>query len=112
MKFAYCSTRVVSCTRLAHNAKMSCFLFSDKQKALGGHIEYKGKDLTFSPSIRGMPKMQMDGYIYLRETAKANKTYWVCERARKFKCRARAITTKGSGKVTINDQEHNHMPDV
>nr|XP_029723248.1 FLYWCH-type zinc finger-containing protein 1-like [Aedes albopictus] len=71
--------------------------FRIKRRHSGAQIEYRGRDVTFSPSCRGMPKMMLEGYVYIRNAGNATKTYWLCERGKRFKCRARAITYRGTG---------------
>nr|XP_029723251.1 FLYWCH-type zinc finger-containing protein 1-like [Aedes albopictus] len=83
-----------------------------KRRYVGAQIEYRGRGVTFSirRGRRCMPKMTLEGYVYRRNAGNAIKTYWRCEREKRFKCRARAITYQGTGRITINEHSHNHMP--
>ncbi|KAL1402711.1 hypothetical protein pipiens_005971 [Culex pipiens pipiens] len=96
------------------NSLVTYWSSSRKQKKGGNsktHLPYEGKDVMFTPSNRGRPKLILKHYSFKRDKGDSTKTYWTCDKFSKFKCRCRAITYK-SGQITVNEYEHNHPPDM
>lgn len=67
--------------------------------------------LHFLPGTKGNLKMLYNGYAYLKNNARNEKTYWLCARNRKCKCRARLITLDGTRELLVKNQLHNHEPE-
>lgn len=99
-----------SCSNYSSPITCVCVLFVVDKNKYGAQFEFEGRNVMIAPSKYGFPKLHLDGYIYLRNVEKYGKVYWVCERARKIKCKARAITYRGKSRITINEFDHNHRP--
>lgn len=68
---------------------------------------------------RGGLKLDVHGFIYEKNRITVDKQYWACELRsnKKYKCKARLITTfdKEVNKYKLLEgphQEHNHEPDA
>ncbi len=72
---------------------------------------------TFAEAIqssRGMIKINIDGFIYIKDKNRNDSYYWVCENRHKaMKCTARATTICIGDRHEIrsfNAEQHNHAP--
>ncbi|XP_030562987.1 uncharacterized protein LOC115764216 [Drosophila novamexicana] len=61
---------------------------------------------------KGIPKLQMDGFEYVRKSRQGSKTYWVCaQNRRQLRCSARIMTCSSTGELAVKNPEHNHEPE-
>lgn len=68
--------------------------------------------LYFLPGTKGNMKIMYNGYAYFKNNARNDKTYWLCARNRKCKCRARLITLDQTYELVVKYQQHNHEADT
>lgn len=93
---------------LLHHAKENCFpLVLDTVQQLSSM-----KNLVFSLSQRGTPKLIMHGYSFLRNKGNSHTTYWRCSKMRtKVRCLAKILTNRQKDTILFRNIQHNHPPD-
>lgn len=87
-------------------------------------INIKNKNITkrtvlseefkdFAQFQRNGKRLVHNGYFYLKNSDSNDRTFWLCSRFQKFKCKARAITRviDGYEMVKIRSTPHSHPPE-
>jgi hypothetical protein len=63
------------------------------------------------PSQKGNNKINVRGYLMVKERAREDKYYWCCEKKRLENCRGRATTIFLNGShYLLNFVDHHHSP--
>ncbi|KAH9360272.1 hypothetical protein HPB48_005724 [Haemaphysalis longicornis] len=67
--------------------------------------------MELTTTVRGKPKLCLDGYAYTVDKKVDSRVYWKCERY--DQCRGRVVTIQqGQADQQVRrTQEHNHAPD-
>ncbi|XP_063705191.1 modifier of mdg4-like isoform X19 [Culicoides brevitarsis] len=67
--------------------------------------------LTYVTGQRGMPKLVIDGYSFVRNKGNFNTVYWRCSKMRLANCKAKVVLNKLYNKIYITQPHHTHFPD-
>jgi hypothetical protein len=64
-------------------------------------------------SLRGGIKINVNGYLMVKEKSRNNKYYWSCEQRNALQCKGRATTILDEEQHYLqNTSDHNHAPDA
>jgi hypothetical protein len=65
------------------------------------------------PSLRGGIKINVNGYLMVKDKNRDNKFYWCCEKRSALKCNGRATTILDREQHYLQDtSDHNHAPEA
>ena len=64
-------------------------------------------------STQGNLKVNIHGYLYVKEKSVNQRYYWCCEFRRRYNCSGRAVTDlEGEEHILISTKEHSHAPEA
>ncbi|CAB4493943.1 unnamed protein product [Rhizophagus irregularis] len=64
-------------------------------------------------SAQGKPKINVHGYLLVKDKNNGNRYYWCCEFRKKYNCNGRAITDlENENHILVSFKEHSHSPEA
>jgi hypothetical protein len=90
------------------NHRFSTFFSLFNLVKLSGKIS-ELKVLTIQLRNNVVKKILFDGYGFLRSKEKSNSTYWVCDRAKLYNCRAKLTTFAHTETYKVTSDVHTHV---
>jgi hypothetical protein len=70
-------------------------------------------EVLITKSKRGFTKINVGGYLMVKDKNREETFYWACEKKQPENCKARAVTiTQGERHFLKSHSEHSHPPDA
>ncbi|XP_063705202.1 modifier of mdg4-like isoform X29 [Culicoides brevitarsis] len=76
------------------------------------NLTFDGTPIKITFSQRGNPQIMHHGFTYCCAKVIREKGYWVCNKERSRKCRARLISDSNTGLVRVKQPDHTHKPEL